>query len=368
MADESLAELLKTQKSLTEWLDDIRHTDAERLRVEDNLKRERLNELNKIIGLPFDKPVQFKATELTDSNTAFHAYLKKHGDDLCALRLLPTKPGLPKLRMRGKSVCFAFEWFKEQEINPNDYTADFVPHPPDYSWSTIFIVNHHGIQGEIIYGGHHLLTQGFYPDEPPILFHYDFRNWSLSRENADALNHLQKLIAHLYVPDKKKQQRITSQLDGSFSHNYLNGYFESTDSSVGTWFIDYNRVLGAMYGDLNLKTNVPTSKAQEISGRTGSKGSASGPVRIVSPNKPDPDFPAGAVLVSVMTTPDLVPLMQRAAAIVTDQGGILSHAAIVSRELGKPCIVGTGNATTKLKNEHFVEVDADRGIVTIKEQ
>jgi pyruvate,water dikinase len=71
----------------------------------------------------------------------------------------------------------------------------------------------------------------------------------------------------------------------------------------------------------------------------------------------------GEVLVCTMTTPELVPLMQKASAIVTDLGGILSHAAIISRELGKPCVVGTGKATQVLKDGDFVEVDADEGVV-----
>ncbi len=66
-----------------------------------------------------------------------------------------------------------------------------------------------------------------------------------------------------------------------------------------------------------------------------------------------------------MTTPDYVPLMQCAVAVVTDLGGILSHAAIVCRELRKPCIVGTKVATQVLKDGDLVEVDTERGIVRI---
>ena len=58
----------------------------------------------------------------------------------------------------------------------------------------------------------------------------------------------------------------------------------------------------------------------------------------------------GDVLVTTMTMPDMVPAMSRAAAIVTDEGGMTCHAAIISRELGTPCIVGTSNATSILKN------------------
>lgn len=74
-------------------------------------------------------------------------------------------------------------------------------------------------------------------------------------------------------------------------------------------------------------------------------------------------FPKGAVLVAAMTAPEYVVAMRRASAIVTDTGGITSHAAIVSRELKKPCIVGTKHATQVLKNGDRVEVDAVKGIV-----
>ncbi len=76
-------------------------------------------------------------------------------------------------------------------------------------------------------------------------------------------------------------------------------------------------------------------------------------------------FVDGSVLVCEVTTPDYVPLMQRASAIVTDQGGILSHAAIVARELGIPCIVGTQHATARLKNGQIVTVDANEGVVIL---
>ena len=66
-----------------------------------------------------------------------------------------------------------------------------------------------------------------------------------------------------------------------------------------------------------------------------------------------------------MTAPSFVPMMKRAAAIVTDEGGITCHAAIVAREIKKPCIVGTKNATKVLKDGDMVEVNAERGIVTI---
>ncbi|NJE03538.1 phosphoenolpyruvate synthase [Thermococcus sp. MV11] len=71
----------------------------------------------------------------------------------------------------------------------------------------------------------------------------------------------------------------------------------------------------------------------------------------------------GDVLVTTMTNPDMVPAMKRASAIVTDEGGRTSHAAIVSRELGIPAVVGTKEATKKLKTGDYVTVDGTRGVV-----
>lgn len=70
-------------------------------------------------------------------------------------------------------------------------------------------------------------------------------------------------------------------------------------------------------------------------------------------------------MVCVMTLPDYVSAMKLAKAIITDEGGITCHAAIISRELGIPCIVGTKIATKILKDGDLVEVDADRGIIKI---
>ena len=69
-----------------------------------------------------------------------------------------------------------------------------------------------------------------------------------------------------------------------------------------------------------------------------------------------------------MTTPDFVVLMHKAGAIVTDIGGMLCHAAIVSREINKPCVIGTKFATQILHDGDLVEVDADNGIVRILEK
>lgn len=100
-----------------------------------------------------------------------------------------------------------------------------------------------------------------------------------------------------------------------------------------------------------------------VSGSSASPGLGSGPVQIVSDPSRISEVKEGDILVAEMTTPDFVPAMKRAAGIATDRGGRTCHAAIVSRELGIPCVVGTGNATNVLKPDQVVTVDGSQGKV-----
>lgn len=100
-----------------------------------------------------------------------------------------------------------------------------------------------------------------------------------------------------------------------------------------------------------------------LSGAGASPGIISGKVKVLNSPKENDKVKQGDILVAGMTTPDYVPAMKRAVAIITDEGGQTSHAAIVSRELGVPCIVGTGQATKVLKNDQIITVDAIKGQV-----
>jgi len=104
---------------------------------------------------------------------------------------------------------------------------------------------------------------------------------------------------------------------------------------------------------------------KELKGQIGCLGKVKGIVKIVNTQKEINKMEQGNILVSIATNPDLVPAMKKAAAIVTEQGGVTSHAAIVARELKIPCVIGTKIATKVLKDGNLVEVDADKGIVKI---
>ncbi len=96
-----------------------------------------------------------------------------------------------------------------------------------------------------------------------------------------------------------------------------------------------------------------------------SPGKAIGKVKIILGAEDVPKIQKGDILVARQTTPDLIEAMRKSAAIITDEGGLLCHAAIVAREMNKPCIIGTKIATKVLKDGDLVEVDANNGIVKI---
>ena len=102
-----------------------------------------------------------------------------------------------------------------------------------------------------------------------------------------------------------------------------------------------------------------------IKGFPASKGKAKRKVRIVKDRTELYKVKKGDILVTRLTTPDFVIAMEKAGAIVTDIGGLTSHAAVVSREMKKPCIIGTKIATKVLKDGDLVEVDANKGVVKI---
>jgi len=116
---------------------------------------------------------------------------------------------------------------------------------------------------------------------------------------------------------------------------------------------------------LNKRINLETSQEPQgkiiLEGMAASSGIASGKVRIVKNMEDLSKIQSGDILVTKMTNPDMVVSMQKSSAIITDDGGLTAHAAIVSREMGIPAVVGTGKATTELKEGEIVTVDGSTG-------
>ncbi|MDD5071706.1 MAG: PEP-utilizing enzyme [Patescibacteria group bacterium] len=112
-----------------------------------------------------------------------------------------------------------------------------------------------------------------------------------------------------------------------------------------------------------IKAEEEIKMVNKLSGEVASPGKAKGEVAIINAPEDMKKMMAGNILVSFSTNPNLMPAIRQAAAIVTDEGGLTCHAAIVSRELGIPCVVGTKIATQVLEDGDRVRVDANAGIV-----
>jgi phosphoenolpyruvate synthase/pyruvate phosphate dikinase len=125
---------------------------------------------------------------------------------------------------------------------------------------------------------------------------------------------------------------------------------------------DFSQFLNNLQGAVK-SSNL--SDVKNIKGNIANKGKVTAIARIVLSSKDFDKLSRGEILVTTMTSVDFVPVMERAGAFVTNEGGITSHASIVAREMNKPCIIGTHNATQIIKDGDMVEVDANNGIVRI---
>jgi phosphohistidine swiveling domain-containing protein len=137
----------------------------------------------------------------------------------------------------------------------------------------------------------------------------------------------------------------------------------------GYFFTDKRLFVGKTLHDIEdlfkirIERPACTGGEDEIRGESAYAGYASGTVRRIMGKKTVLSLKPGEILVTAMTTPEFLPALEKAAAFVTDEGGITCHAAIIAREFKKPCIIGTKVATELFKSGDRIEVDADNGVV-----
>lgn len=186
---------------------------------------------------------------------------------------------------------------------------------------------------------------------------------ALSDEEVKKLAELGELIYRHYRRHMDIEWAV--DLDLSYPHNIF--IVQARPETV--WSVKKAKEVERKSGEIAVtigKKTVALSEARVISkGLPASPGVVAGVARVIlnPKSKEAQEFELGDILITKMTDPDWVPLMKKAAAIVTDEGGMTSHAAIVSRELGIPCVVGTGNATKSIQPGTEITVDGGRGII-----
>lgn len=130
-------------------------------------------------------------------------------------------------------------------------------------------------------------------------------------------------------------------------------------------YILQSRPVTTIKGPAGVKEDTKAGSVETVilQGQGASPGIASGPVIIVDDVRDIGKVKEGDIMVTRMTNPDMVPAMRKVAAIVTDEGGMTCHAAIVSRELGTPAVVGTRKATQVLTDGQVISVDGEKGLI-----
>ena len=177
------------------------------------------------------------------------------------------------------------------------------------------------------------------------------------------------------VPDDMKDKRVLTDSDleqlTQLGRRIQKHYGAPMDTE---WGIENDKVYMLQARPITTLDNIDEAKNSEslddedervilTRGLGASPGLVSGTVKIIRELDELDKILDGDILVTTMTTPDMVPAMKRANGIVTDEGGVTCHASIISRELGIPCVVGTGDATTTLKENDGVTLDGKKGLV-----
>jgi phosphohistidine swiveling domain-containing protein len=128
------------------------------------------------------------------------------------------------------------------------------------------------------------------------------------------------------------------------------------------WEFIYDR---GIVKELSVLKDEPSPDQAVLRGQVAMKGKATGRVARIDNRGDLKNYSKGDIVVSINTSPDLMPALATCSAIVSEEGGIMCHAAIVSRELRVPCVIGVKGATAILKNGDLVEVDAGKGTVSL---
>lgn len=185
------------------------------------------------------------------------------------------------------------------------------------------------------------------------------------------------IIEKVYEDSSEGEQKYID--DWRNSTNIFSGlmsYVESIPEDDGDWSFVYidgnlNKIDKIIRCDLYTdRQNQEILQAETVGngkvvGKVGYPGKVSGRARVVLSSEERDAVEEGEIIVAPMTTIDFLPAMKKASAFVTDEGGVTCHAAIVAREMKKPCVIGTKNGSKIIKTGDMVELDASEGVVRV---
>ncbi len=255
----------------------------------------------------------------------------------------------------------------QKMVNSEKAGVMFTANPSTSNLSSLVIEGAFGL-GEVVVGG--LVSPDYYEVDKSTQKIKDIR---VSHKNFKIIRDEKGQNKQVNLSSKEAEQQVLSEAEvlelANLGLNIEKHYNSPQDTE---WAIEAGKVYMVQSRPITTlikaKEEEATAHVEEeskelIRGLGASPGRGSGLVRVLQSPDRDNGFESGDVLVAEMTTPDWVPLMKKASAIVTDGGGMTCHAAIVSREMGLPCVVGTRDATKVLKDGMLVTVDGTHGVV-----
>ncbi len=353
-----------TYPSITEWIKRISLPNSELFINEDRTKYDRLKILKKVISLPYLPPISLDSKDILERSDIFKKFFEKKKNNLCTLRLTPLSPELSKIRKRGGSLADNIKWYLKQKIDHTSYKVEIVPRNNNVLWSGIFVADHHGILGEMNKSGITQMVKGDHI-QPPTIFSYNFKDWKFSKNNRHIKKIIKKVINKIHVKNPTKRKIIRKELHTEFTkNNFMRGYFEFTVwPKAGLRFVDYNR----FHINVERERNAwEKNKERKIIGVCAGVGKATGTAKIILDPTKNNRFKKGDILVCKNINIDYLPIIGLASGIISEKGALLSHAAVICRELKKPYIVLVKNATNKIKDGEKIIMNANKGLILKK--
>lgn len=349
---------LEKTTSLQKWDKIIQQNLNKKLHIEKSKDREIIYSRMGGLGLPHERCLAYDVGHTIKKSDLKFAISKLGLPFWISAVPSATNPTLNRLSKLGVDSVEDGWNFINKLPSKNEFKIILAQYPSKTTFKGTALVSKKGFGvAEFVTGDrHYIMTRGFTLTDP-MLFN------------------TKKIVRYSMAVEKDKQDELFNLLyktPGHFEFQYA-----ILGGKLGYTFFDYNtetaylKIETIWKGLFNHYKNgdVKNSKLQ-INGLPASLGKARGRAVIVHHESfsMSNDIDAGDILVSDTTTPDMTTVMGKVAAIVTDLGGVTSHAAIVCRELGIPAIVGTTNATEILRNGDLIEVDANNGIVKILER
>jgi phosphoenolpyruvate synthase/pyruvate phosphate dikinase len=248
-----------------------------------------------------------------------------------------------------------------QPIDKMIYEASGEKLADDYNWALKKINPKPDFQNVILKARHHSYlrnrrVEAFFKADYGASFMYD----EIARRNKFNAD----WIMEVSVPEMLSALKGKSLPDVEEMNRRLKNYAMTVANAETKLITDPTEIK-----KLEKEFSVKTEETREIHGRMACLGGLiRGRAKICLDKSEIGKVERGDILVAQFTTPDFVPAMEKAAAIVADQGGLSSHAAIVSRELGVPCVIATMNGTRVIHDNDLLEIDARKGTVKIIER